>query len=208
MKNSSNNENISNADIILYNNVIKNFISQDDIYFSLFNEFHKDINNIIIEKCLNDNQNINYSKLDERVDSLLYKIIFYLVIFSNKLIRENISLEKSYSTILVEFLYLMKNLTKIITFLQNRNILDNQEIGTYLLAMAQKNNNKYSELFEQMGLDILVRLKKYDLLLEYYLNNKSVWEVLSYLKNYGKYLSYVQMKNLMNENKNFFKKNK
>ena len=208
MKNSSNNENISNADIILYNNVIKNFISQDDIYFSLFNEFHKDINNIIIEKCLNDNQNINYSKLDERVDTLLYKIIFYLVIFSNKLIRENISLEKSYSTILVEFLYLMKNLTKIITFLQNRNILDNQEIGTYLLAMAQKNNNKYSELFEQMGLDILVRLKKYDLLLEYYLNNKSIWETLSYLKNYGKYLPYAQIKNLMHENKNFFKKNK
>ena len=204
----NNNENISRADIIVYNCIIKNFITQSDIYFSLFNEFHNDISKITIKKSLNAKQNIDNNILDEELDNLLYKIFFYLIIFINKIINENIILDKSYSSILVDFLYLMKNHTKIISLLQNKDVVNNKEIGTYLLAISQKKDIKYGKVFEQMGLNILTRLRKYDLILDYYFKNKSICETFSYLKNHKKHLSYERMVNLLYENKNFFNKNK
>ena len=177
--NNENNNNINNNfiendnlnliypfDIILKHK--KNNITQRDIFYKLFTKF--------------ENENF-----DEKIWE---KIIIYLIQFKNMLIYNdnNNEILPYYNKIMLIFIKKIKNQNFIFNLFDNNCtnnnnnndfiIPDNLEIAKYFLT--QKN-------FILFGIDMLIRMKKYNEILEYFIKNKSLLNCIELINKINKF---------------------
>ena len=153
-------------DIILKHK--KNNITQRDIFYKLFTKF--------------ENENF-----DEKIWE---KIIIYLIQFKNMLIYNdnNNEILPYYNKIMLIFIKKIKNQNFIFNLFDNNCtnnnnnndfiIPDNLEIAKYFLT--QKN-------FILFGIDMLIRMKKYNEILEYFIKNKSLLNCIELINKINKF---------------------
>jgi hypothetical protein len=110
------------------------------------------------------------------------------------LIFSGISLQPSFQLIAVNYLKKIKNFSFVSIFLQYHSLPDNIDLARYLIEECQAvkgdsqdevgNNKKDREKSFQYGLDILIRLKKYDEVFIALINKGMLSEALIFLKKY------------------------
>ena len=172
-------------------------IKQSDIFFSLFKNFELDLDNIKLNSTSQDD-----------IDKLLIRIIYYMTVFINRILAKKIGLQICYSLIITQFIKKVKNTEKLIPLFCDGNIVDNVETAIYLLELGANPKEKNNLLFEQYGINMLMRLNKYDKILEYFLKNKPIYKILMLIKEYSQYLSKDELSGILSNNKENIIKNK
>ena len=172
-------------------------IKQSDIFFSLFKNFELDLDNIKLNSTPQDD-----------IDKLLIRIIYYMTVFINRILAKKIGLQICYSLIITQFIKKVKNTEKLIPLFCDGNIVDNVETAIYLLELGANPKEKNNLLFEQYGINMLMRLNKYDKILEYFLKNKPIYKILMLIKEYSQYLSKDELSGILSNNKENIIKNK
>ncbi len=138
-------------------------------------------------------------------------VLFYMTQFINQIQNERVGLQKCFSPIINQFIKHVNDITKLFPYFISCNICDSLETANYLLELAlvlYNNDNENKLIFEQFGLNMLYRLKKYDVILNYFFKNKSIKEIMNCFKNLGNNLSSRQISKLLRDNRDFFIKNK
>ena len=186
----------------------KNYIKQIDILINLFsrfqNEYEKQINNdntnIII---IDENYKIEYD------DKLILRIIFYMAEFYNQIYLQRMELKPCFHTILLKYIKHLKHKEKIINFIIHKNIPDSPELGQYLLDLSMEKNDIHCKEYENLGLKMLGKLKKHEIIIEYLLlKNKNIPRAMNYLNEIFNQLTEQQINKLFENNKSIFEKNK
>jgi hypothetical protein len=171
-------------DIILKHK--KNNITQRDIFYKLFTKF--------------ENENF-----DEKIWE---KIIIYLIQFKNMLIfndNNNNEFLPYYNKIMLIFIKKIKNQNFIFNLINNDNnndnnfiIPENLEIAKYFLS--QKN-------FCLIGIDMLLKMKNYNEILDYFIKNKSLLNSIDLINKIKKFDDFSEIFNnnsqfIINNNNN------
>ena len=173
-------------DIILKHK--KNNITQRDIFYKLFTKF--------------ENENF-----DEKIWE---KIIIYLIQFKNMLIfndNNNNEFLPYYNKIMLIFIKKIKNQNFIFNLINNDNnnnnnnnfiIPENLEIAKYFLS--QKN-------FCLIGIDMLLKMKNYNEILDYFIKNKSLLNSIELINKIKKFDDFSEIFNnnsqfIINNNNN------
>jgi hypothetical protein len=132
----------------------KTIVKQPDIYYNLF-------------KPIAENENLSLN---------LEHVVKILIHFIHSLNNESIPLQPSFYTILILFLKRLKNRTFIAMLLQYKAIPDNFELAKFLLEMGED--------YIQLGIDMLVRLKKYEDIFMLLMSAGRLTEGLLYLRKF------------------------
>ena len=186
----------------------KNYNKQIDILINLFsrfqNEYEKKINNDNTNNIIIDeNYKIEYD------DKLILRIIFYMAEFYNQIYLQRMELKPCFHTILLKYIKHLKHKEKIINFIIHKNIPDSPELGQYLLDLSMEKNDIHCKEYENLGLKMLGKLKKHEIIIEYLLlKNKNIPRAMNYLNEIFNQLTEQQINKLFENNKSIFEKNK
>ena len=161
----------------------KNYINQFDIFITIFEK--------IVKTIENTTEN----------DKFISRVIFYMTQFANKLRNSDIKVLPCYNSIILKFLKLIKNKEVILEIITNKNVIFNAELAKYLLELSLDRNNTYSNFFEFHALNILKRLKKYDIIIDFYFNNKNISLVMNYLNDVSSEMTPIQINNIIKKYK-------
>ena len=163
----------------------KNYIKQIDILINIFGKLEQDI-----EK----NKNTQ--------NDFILRVIFYMIQFAFGLNDKKIIIQPCFHKILLSFIKKLKNKEKIFEYFLNYNIFDHFEIGEYFLKLSKNKNDNYCKLYECIGINILKRIKKYEIVVDYYFEQKQIAEGLNYLGEISNEITESQLINIININKN------
>ncbi len=116
----------------------------------------------------------------------------------NSLFSYNIPVQPSFQSVLIPLLKRLKNDTLILILLQYHSLTDSIELAKYLISIK----------FEQAGLDMMVRLKKYEDVFSHLINANKVHEALLFAKRYkvdiGQLLLSLDLKEVIKKNRQIF----
>ena len=191
------------------NNIIlarKNYIKQLDILINLFDKFSKkdtdEINN-------NNNEikktNKNDIELDEK---LALRIIFYMSQFYNQIIIQKMEIKPCFHSIILKYIKILKQKEKIINLIIHKNIPDSPEIGQYLLELSMNKNDIHWREYENLGLKILGKLKKHDIIIDFLLKKGKIAKAINYMSEIFIHLTYEQVEKIFTDNKDILEQNK
>ena len=191
------------------NNIIlarKNYIKQLDILINLFDKFSKkdtdEINNNNNEIKKTDKNNI---ELDEK---LALRIIFYMSQFYNQIIIQKIEIKPCFHSIILKYIKVLKQKEKIINLIIHKNIPDSPEIGQYLLELSMNKNDIHWREYENLGLKILGKLKKHDIIIDFLLKKGKIAKAINYMNEIFIHLTYEQVEKIFTDNKDILEQNK
>ena len=140
----------------------KTIIKQPDIYYHLFLPL--------------EFKNINYE--------YIFKL---LVLFVNSLTFHGVPVQPSFQTVLINLLRKINNYSLIVIFLQYHSLPDSVELAKFLIEECNSANlNSF-----QTGLDMLIRLKKYEEIFMFLINKNMLPEALLFVKRYGVNIDYL-----------------
>ena len=191
------------------NNIIlarKNYIKQLDILINLFDKFSKketdEINNNNNEIKKTDKNNI---ELDEK---LALRIIFYMSQFYNQIIIQKMEIKPCFHSIILKYIKILKQKEKIINLIIHKNIPDSPEIGQYLLELSMNKNDIHWREYENLGLKILGKLKKHDIIIDFLLKKGKIAKAINYMNEIFIHLTYEQVEKIFTDNKDILEQNK
>jgi hypothetical protein len=191
------------------NNIIlarKNYIKQLDILINLFDKFSKkdtdEINNNNNEIKKTDKNNI---ELDEK---LALRIIFYMSQFYNQIIIQKMEIKPCFHSIILKYIKILKQKEKIINLIIHKNIPDSPEIGQYLLELSMNKNDIHWREYENLGLKILGKLKKHDIIIDFLLKKGKIAKAINYMNEIFINLTYEQVEKIFTDNKDMLEQNK
>ena len=191
------------------NNIIlarKNYIKQLDILINLFDKFSKkdtdEINNNNNEIKKTDKNNI---ELDEK---LALRIIFYMSQFYNQIIIQKMEIKPCFHSIILKYIKVLKQKEKIINLIIHKNIPDSPEIGQYLLELSMNKNDIHWREYENLGLKILGKLKKHDIIIDFLLKKGKIAKAINYMNEIFIHLTYEQVEKIFTDNKDILEQNK
>ena len=186
----------------------KNYIKQIDILINLFDKFYieekKNSNsiNIINDNTNNDNSNIGLS------DNLILRIMFYMAEFYNQIILQKMELKPCFHSIFLKYFKILKQKEKIIEFIIHKNIPKSVELAQYLIELSMNENEINRKTYELLGLNMLSKLKKYEIIIDYLLKKGYINKAMNYLCEVYNKLTYKQIKSLFENNKDIIEQNK
>ena len=171
----------------------KNYIKQIDIWINLFEKFEKEI------------ENNNITNID---DKFILRIIFYMIQFSLELAARKIIVQPCFSRILLFYIKQLKNKEKVLEYFLNYDIIDGYEIGEYFLELSKNKQDKNWNKFECLGINILKRSKKYEMVIDFFFENKNISDVMNYLSEISNEIKESQLVSIINKYKPKIEKNK
>ena len=170
----------------------KNYIKQIDILINLF------------EKFIKESQDNKF----EFDDNLILRIIFFMGQFYNQVNIQKMELKPIYHKILLNYIKLLKQKEKIFQYIIQKNIPDSWEVGEYLLELSMNKNDRYYKIYENLGLKILAKLRKHEIIIDYLFKKGKVAKALNYMNEIFNKLESQQIENIFNNNKNVFEEKK
>ena len=170
----------------------KNYIKQIDILINLF------------EKFIKESQDNKF----EFDDNLILRIIFFMGQFYNQVNIQKMELKPIYHKILLNYIKLLKQKEKIFPYIIQKNIPDSWEVGEYLLELSMNKNDRYYKIYENLGLKILAKLRKHEIIIDYLFKKGKVAKALNYMNEIFNKLESQQIENIFNNNKNVFEEKK
>jgi hypothetical protein len=186
----------------------KNYIKQIDILINLFDKFYieekKNSNsiNIINDNINNDNSNIGLS------ENLILRIMFYMAEFYNQIIQQKMELKPCFHSIFLKYFKKLKQKEKIIEFIIHKNIPKSVELAQYLIELSMNENEINRKTYELLGLNMLSKLKKYEIIIDYLLKKGYIYKAMNYLCEVYNNLTYKQINSLFENNKDIIEQNK
>ena len=180
----------------------KNYIKQIDILINLFDKF-----SIEYEEKVKDKEDQKDENGIEFNDTLFLRIIFYMAEFYNQINIQKMELKPCFHNIILKFIKYLKRKDKIIPFIIHKNIPDSPELGQYLLELSM-NNDINSKEYENLGLKILGKLKKYEIIIDYLFSKGKIVRGLNYMSDIFIQLNEQQINNIFEKNKNVIQNNK
>jgi hypothetical protein len=134
------------------------------------------------------------------------------------LLFSGIPLQPSYQSIVVNYLKKIKNFSLICIFLQYHSLPDNVELAKFLVDECQvvneenedefRNSDEFRKNTFQYGLDMLIRLKKFEEAFMAMINKGMLAEALIFLKRYNVQINFLseetvkKLTSLIKQNKN------
>ncbi len=114
-------------------------------------------------------------------------ILKLLIEFVNSLVFHGVPVEPSFRTILISLLRKINNFSLISIFLQYHSLPDSVELAKFLIEEC----SMYDLNAFQMGLDILIRMKKYEEVFMALINKNMLKEALLFVRRYGISIDYL-----------------
>ena len=170
----------------------KNYIKQIDILINLFDKFIKE----------NEEKKIEFN------DKLILRIIFFMTQFYCQINIQKMELKLIYHKILLNYLKILKQREKIIPYIIQKNIPDSWEIGEYLLELSMNKNDIYYKVYENLGLKMLSKLKKHEIIIDFLFKKGNVVKAMNYINQIFSQLEPKQVDNIFKNNKNIFEEKK
>ena len=161
----------------------------------------------------------NISTISYYYNDLEY-VFKLLVHFINMLLFSGIPLQPIFQSVVVNYLRKIKNISLVSIFFQYHSLPDNFELAKYLVDECQvlnkeiedenelKNTEEFRKNTFQYGLDMLIRLKKFDEAFMVMINKGMFAEALLFLKRYNVQINFLSEETvkrltiLIKENKN------
>jgi hypothetical protein len=190
------------------NNIIlarKNYIKQLDILINLFDKFSKKDTDEINNNNEIKKTNKNDIELDEK---LALRIIFYMSQFYNQIIIQKMEIKPCFHSIILKYIKILKQKEKIINLIIHKNIPDSPEIGQYLLELSMNKNDIHWREYENLGLKILGKLKKHDIIIDFLLKKGKIAKAINYMNEIFINLTYEQVEKIFTDNKDILEQNK
>ena len=115
-----------------------------------------------------------FRPLSFRKDVDLSYLAKLLLQFKRVLVLEKNPLEQSFFSLLVSLFKRIKNINLVYVFFQFKAFADNIEVANYLVESAIVDKKIVDNMLLHYGLDILVRLKKYEEVFKIFVRNDFV----------------------------------
>ena len=130
---------------------------------------------------------------------MVHNIIDYMILFYQEMIRNKIAVQPVFCLVLSIFLRRNEDMNSLLNWFSGKVIPDSFEIAEFLLSVSEKKNNFNAKFFAQQGIDMMMRLKKHEQVVEFLLKHDYVQESLRYINRYKKQIKkeYIR-KTLMN----------
>ena len=200
--------------------VKKNYIKQIDILINLFDKFNREKEKIKLaniehenkenkenkENIESENNSIKNNILFD--DSLTLRIIFYMEQLYFQIKLQKMELKLCFYSIILKYIKDLKQKEKIIPFFIENGIPPNSSIAEYLLELSMNKNDINSKIYENIGLNILGKLKKYDIIIDYFFKIGEVSKAMNYMNETVSHLTDKQIEKLFKDNKNIIEQNK
>ena len=181
----------------------KNYIKQIDILINLFEKYSIEYEGKIKDKEYKKDENgIEFN------DELFLRIIFYMTEFYNQINIQKMELKPCFHSIILKFIKYLNRKDKIIPFIIHKNIPNNPELGQYLLELSLNKYDIYYKEYENLGLKMLGKLKKYEIILDYLFTKGDIVRALNYMSDIFNQLNEKQVNNIFEKNKNVIENNK
>ena len=181
----------------------KNYIKQIDILINLFEKYSIEYEGKIKDKEYKKDENgIEFN------DELFLRIIFYMTEFYNQINIQKMELKPCFHSIILKFIKYLNRKDKIIPFIIHKNIPNNPELGQYLLELSLNKYDIYYKEYENLGLKMLGKLKKYETILDYLFTKGDIVRALNYMSDIFNQLNEKQVNNIFEKNKNVIENNK
>ncbi len=181
----------------------KNYIKQIDILINLFEKY-----SIEYEGKIKDKEDKKDENGIEFNDELFLRIIFYMTEFYNQINIQKMQLKPCFHSIILKFIKYLNRKDKIIPFIIHKNIPNNPELGQYLLELSLNKYDIYYKEYENLGLKMLGKLKKYEIILDYLFTKGDIVRALNYMSDIFNQLNEKQVNNIFEKNKNVIENNK
>ena len=181
----------------------KNYIKQIDILINLFEKY-----SIEYEGKIKDKEDKKDENGIEFNDELFLRIIFYMTEFYNQINIQKMELKPCFHSIILKFIKYLNRKDKIIPFIIHKNIPNNPELGQYLLELSLNKYDIYYKEYENLGLKMLGKLKKYEIILDYLFTKGDIVRALNYMSDIFNQLNEKQVNNIFEKNKNVIENNK
>ncbi len=181
----------------------KNYIKQIDILINLFEKY-----SIEYEGKIKDKEDKKDENGIEFNDELFLRIIFYMTEFYNQINIQKMQLKPCFHSIILKFIKYLNRKDKIISFIIHKNIPNNPELGQYLLELSLNKYDIYYKEYENLGLKMLGKLKKYEIILDYLFTKGDIVRALNYMSDIFNQLNEKQVNNIFEKNKNVIENNK
>jgi hypothetical protein len=121
-------------------------------------------------------------------------ILKLLILFVNSLLFHGVPVQQSFQTIMISLLRKINNFSLISIFLQYHSLPDSIELAKFLIEECPNSDlNAF-----QTGLDILIRLKKYEEVFMALVNKNMIKEALHFVKRYGVSIDYMSSETALN----------
>ena len=196
--------------------VKKNYIKQIDILINLFDKFNREKEKIILknenkenienENIENENNSIKNNILFD--DNLTLRIIYYMEQLYFQIKLQKMELKLCFYTIILKYIKDLKQKEKIIPFFIENGIPPNSSIAEYLLELSLNKNDIHCNIYENIGLNILGKLKKHDIIIDYFFKIGEVAKAMNYMNETVTQLTDKQIEKLLKDNKDIIEQNK
>lgn len=183
--------------------VKKNYIKQIDILINLFEKFYRDkVKEKINKENKENGDNIYFD------DNLTLRIIFYMQQFYYQIKLQKLELKLCFYNVILKYIKILKQKEKIIPLFIENSLPSNTEIAQYLLELSMNKNDIYNKIYENIGLNILGKLKKYDIIIDYFFKIGDVSKAMNYMNEVISQLNDKQIVDLFKKNKDIIEQNK
>ena len=117
-------------------------------------------------------------------------------------------LKLCFYTIILKYIKDLKQKEKIIPFFIENGIPPNSSIAEYLLELSLNKNDIHCNIYENIGLNILGKLKKHDIIIDYFFKIGEVAKAMNYMNETVTQLTDKQIEKLLKDNKDIIEQNK
>ena len=191
--------------------VKKNYIKQIDILINLFDKFNREKEKIILKNENNENIENENNSIKNNIlfdDNLTLRIIYYMEQLYFQIKLQKMELKLCFYTIILKYIKDLKQKEKIIPFFIENGIPPNSSIAEYLLELSMNKNDINSKMYENIGLNILGKLKKYDIIIDYFFKIGEVAKAMNYMNEKVTQLTDRQIEKLFKDNRVIIEQNK
>lgn len=165
----------------------KVIIKQSEIFYILFKKF--------------ENEQLS--------QEMVVQIIEYMIIFYQEMCKNKIQVQPSFYTVLCIFLKKCNDSNRIMNWFLYKGIPDHLEIANFLVYLTEnKKNDSNYKFFSQRGLEMLIKLKKHENIIDFLFKAGKISEALCYIKFNKKYFNKLQLKKYFLNNIHFVKNTK
>lgn len=163
----------------------KVIIKQSDIFYFLFKKF--------------ENEQLS--------QEMIGQIIEYMIIFYQEMCQNKIQVQPSFYIVLCIFLRKCNDSNRIMNWFSFNGIPDHLEIANFLVDLTEKKKNDSNyQFFSQKGLEMLIKLKKHENIIDFLFKTGKISEALYYIKCNKNYFNKQQLRKYFLNNIQFLKK--
>ena len=117
-------------------------------------------------------------------------------------------LKLCFYTIILKYIKDLKQKEKVIPFFIENGIPPNSSIAEYLLELSMNKKDIHSNIYENIGLNILGKLKKHDIIIDYFFKIGEVAKAMNYMNETVTQLTDRQIEKLFKDNRVIIEQNK